>query len=84
MLTSDNRASRLIGPKGACPNVTQLSGNYCILCWKKIFLRLSLGLINSDGNFSVNHGNAKFIKISHLPVLIGCRATRDFLLSCTP
>ena len=30
MLTSDNRASRLIGPKGAYPDVTQLSGIYCI------------------------------------------------------
>ena len=28
--TSDNRVSRLIGPNGACPDVTQLSGIYCI------------------------------------------------------
>ena len=30
MLTSDNPVSRLIGPNGACPDVTQLSGIYCI------------------------------------------------------
>ena len=30
MLTSDNRVSRLIGPNGACPDVTRLSGIYCI------------------------------------------------------
>ena len=30
MLTSDNRASRLMGPNGACPDVTRLSGIYCI------------------------------------------------------
>ena len=30
MLTSDNRVSRLIGPSDASPNVTRLSGIYCI------------------------------------------------------
>ena len=28
--TSDNRVSRLIGPNGAYPDVTRLSGIYCI------------------------------------------------------
>ena len=31
MLTSDNRVSRLSGPNGACPDVTRLSGIYCIM-----------------------------------------------------
>ena len=30
MLTSDNQVCRLIGPNGACPDVTRLSEIYCI------------------------------------------------------
>ena len=29
--TSDNRVRRLIGPNGACPDVTRLSGIYCVI-----------------------------------------------------
>ena len=57
MLTSANRVRRLIGPNGACPNVTRLSGIYCILISQidiVIFstsLLVSVSLLLVSGNF---------------------------------
>ena len=47
--TSDNRLSRLIGPNGAYPDVTRLSGIYCIVI--TVITSLQVKNIRERANF---------------------------------